>query len=912
MKNIISIIIVSFLIQNSYGQSLKKLGLIFDSRTYSFGDVEQWNNQPAIFTFTNRSKMSLTILPLFTENDLDVVIPDRPIEPGETIIIKAMYYTDGKGLFSRSFPIYFGSRAEPVNLKITGNIKSLSPEAYIQCPMAKPELSKPRIELVGDVAEIDTEFPISGATIEIIGLQNRKEVALFSNSRGKFGAKLPVGNYMVKVSHPNYVTYNGTIYIGQTSPPLRIRLNPINEEPIFVQNTEPIYEQRKEDYEAIDKKNEVLKNKETKNELSDKAKNVNIPKEENIKKHKENIDTKEADIPNRENKLERDIDYIKNEPKDNPFSSKDNSEDNEIPQTLTTYKESEKNKPIDKEPKKNEQTTDKPYIYDDKEKKPEDNNTDKLNPNELYTNNKDNNDNPNKKDVENTPYKEQKSKTPDKERYNKEKTPKEKKEREEKAIPVIIPKNNYAFRVLDKNSLDAIEDASIFLSDLYDKRNKHNERTDVRGIAELEITPSDYRFLATADGYISNEIKILKDDKSEVFKILLTPVSSLYEEIYEAKKERQKENEELLSKLSFGKTDFSFAKDEPEKIENNTPELTAYKAPEKNRNTEKETIIAEDNSYLPSKNNDPIIVEKIIVDKAKEDSLQNIIEQLEALNKRNAKLEDDKNAELRAVEKKREQEKVDSLNNYISDLLAKNNAIQNDLNKVEEDKQALKTENERDKAKLEELKRKETELLEKDDEDPFSTKKYQANNIMFLIDVSTSMAKNNKMEMLKTSIKNLTAILRDIDRVAIITYNQKTNIVLESVSGNNKSEIITALDSLKTGGLTNGVKGITTAYDMLEYYYIPEGNNQIILATDGLFSEFNNELTENELNKLVKKQAEKNMKLTVVGFGKQEEGKNLMGKLAKNGNGQYIQISNDYMTRDVLIREIKLNSEIKN
>lgn len=114
---------------------------------------------------------------------------------------------------------------------------------------------------------------------------------------------------------------------------------------------------------------------------------------------------------------------------------------------------------------------------------------------------------------------------------------------------------------------------------------------------------------------------------------------------------------------------------------------------------------------------------------------------------------------------------------------------------------------------------------------------------------------------------------------------------------------------MKTGGLTNGVRGITSAYEMLEYYYIPDGNNQIIIATDGLFSKYNNEMTEYELNRLVKKQASKNMKLTVVGFGKNEDGKELMTKLAKSGDGQYIQIKNDWMTRDVLIKEIQLNSK---
>ena len=273
MKKIIILISILAFSFSSEAQSLKKLGLIFDQTTYNFGDVEQWNNQPAIFTFTNESKMSLTILPLFSENDLDVIIPDRPIAPGETIVIKALYYTDGKGVFSRSFPIYFGFRAEPVILKITGNIKSLSPEAYIQCPMSKPELAKPRIELVGDVAEIDTEIPLSGTSIEIIGLQGNKEVALFSNSRGQFGAKLPVGNYVVKVNHPNYIPYTGTIYIGQTSPPLRIRLTPLKEEPIFVQKQDiKIPEERKkETFENLNSKDDKPKVTETNKEIANKV-----------------------------------------------------------------------------------------------------------------------------------------------------------------------------------------------------------------------------------------------------------------------------------------------------------------------------------------------------------------------------------------------------------------------------------------------------------------------------------------------------------------------------------------------------------------------------------------------------------------------------------------------------------------
>ncbi|MGB1247883.1 MAG: VWA domain-containing protein, partial [Chitinophagales bacterium] len=191
-----------------------------------------------------------------------------------------------------------------------------------------------------------------------------------------------------------------------------------------------------------------------------------------------------------------------------------------------------------------------------------------------------------------------------------------------------------------------------------------------------------------------------------------------------------------------------------------------------------------------------------------------------------------------------------------------------------------------------------------------SEEEYAANNILFLIDISNSMKKENKIDLLKTSIKNLALVLRDIDKVSIITYNQKNAIALESVSGDNTNDIYFALDNLRTSGLTYGVSGIQNAYDVLQNQFIADGNNQIILATDGLFSKVNATMTENELNKLVKNKANnEDIILSVIGFGENQTGIKLMEKLAKNGKGQFIQIDNESATDYKLIQEIKENSQ---
>ena len=742
MKNYFAHILLLVFTLNSYAQSPKDMGFIFDSKTYDFGDVAQWHNQPATYTFTNETKHPVSILPLFNENDLDVVVPERLIKIGESVVIKAIYYTAGKGIFSRNFSIYFGSLAEPIILKVSGNIKSLSPEAYINCPMSKPALAKAKIELIGDVAGVDAEMPLSGTSITIIGLQNRKNITIYSSNKGRFGTKLPVGNYEITVNHPNYYSFTGPFYIGQTSPPLRIRLTPVVQPPVFSNNNIP-FEYKEDPIKMEEKPRTTLEDKPN---------------------YKKGIDEKAN-------------------------------------QNETHSKDYEKEKLEEKVNKKNL-------------KKPEQ--------------------------------------------------------------PIVAP-NLYSFRVIDKKTMDPISAASIFIFDLYNKSNKHKTKSNKRGYAKMEISKEDYRFLASADGYISNEIIILKDDRSAIFRIELVPISSLYDKIYEAKKSQQKENEDVLDELSFGKTTFSFAKDEPE-IKEEERELTRITLNEKGNQTRK-----------------------------KEDSLNLVVAQLVVENETSEK-------ELKIINEKKEevfsalgeQGKVDSLNNYIVQLLAKNNELEKGLDKLNTEKEDLATKN---KETIEELNTKNKALEEPIDQSVLSKTRYAANNIIFLIDVSTSMEKANKMKMLQTSIKNLSSVLRDIDRVAIIAYNQKSNVVLESIYGNNKEAIFTAIDSLKTGGLTNGVRGLTTAYEMLDYYHIPEGNNQIILATDGLFSKYNNEMTEAELNRLVKKQAEKNMKLTVVGFGKEEEGKDLMMKLAKNGTGQYIQIKNEWVTKDVLIKEIQLNSK---
>ncbi len=175
-------------------------------------------------------------------------------------------------------------------------------------------------------------------------------------------------------------------------------------------------------------------------------------------------------------------------------------------------------------------------------------------------------------------------------------------------------------------------------------------------------------------------------------------------------------------------------------------------------------------------------------------------------------------------------------------------------------------------------------------------------NIVFLIDVSGSMYSDNKLPLVQKSFSLLTENLTAQDRVSIVTYAGSDRVVLEGADGNNKEEILEAINALEAGGSTAGADGINTAYRIAEKYFISGGNNRIVLATDG---DLNVGISsESELTKLVEKKRETGVFLSVLGFGTGNIKDNKMEALADNGNGNYAYIDSVLEAKKVLVEEM--------
>jgi len=174
-------------------------------------------------------------------------------------------------------------------------------------------------------------------------------------------------------------------------------------------------------------------------------------------------------------------------------------------------------------------------------------------------------------------------------------------------------------------------------------------------------------------------------------------------------------------------------------------------------------------------------------------------------------------------------------------------------------------------------------------------------NLVFLLDVSGSMNQANKLPLLKSAFKLLVEKLRSEDKVSVVVYAGAAGLVLPPTSGNQKQTIIAALDRLQAGGSTAGGQGIKLAYKTARQNFLQDGNNRVILATDGDFNV--GESSNAAMERLIEEERKSGVFLTVLGFGMGNYKDSKMEILADKGNGNYAYIDNILEAKKVFVNE---------
>ncbi len=181
--------------------------------------------------------------------------------------------------------------------------------------------------------------------------------------------------------------------------------------------------------------------------------------------------------------------------------------------------------------------------------------------------------------------------------------------------------------------------------------------------------------------------------------------------------------------------------------------------------------------------------------------------------------------------------------------------------------------------------------------------KFKPNNLVFLVDVSTSMKHNGKLDLLKVAMINLVDVLRDVDRFTLISYATDAGVILKTESNLDKEACKSAIKGLTAGGKTEGTKAINGAGQAAMDFFIEGGNNQIILATDGAFNE-----GASKAQSLSAKYKRKGVVTSVVGIKCGKFTTKEMKELAEKGGGNFVALNGIEDADGLLLDEVKLRS----
>jgi len=185
----------------------------------------------------------------------------------------------------------------------------------------------------------------------------------------------------------------------------------------------------------------------------------------------------------------------------------------------------------------------------------------------------------------------------------------------------------------------------------------------------------------------------------------------------------------------------------------------------------------------------------------------------------------------------------------------------------------------------------------------FDAEYFNPINVVFVIDVSSSMSQADRLELMKYSLFELSDMLRPEDRIALVSYATNAKVILPSISGNEKNEIKEAVGGMRAQGLTAGGAGIKLGYKQAKRNFIKNGNNHVIIITDGGFNR-----ASGDYEKFIKKYLKKGITMSVVGIKNNEKAEESMREAAALGKGRYVPVHRLSDAQNNLKQEIRISS----
>lgn len=180
---------------------------------------------------------------------------------------------------------------------------------------------------------------------------------------------------------------------------------------------------------------------------------------------------------------------------------------------------------------------------------------------------------------------------------------------------------------------------------------------------------------------------------------------------------------------------------------------------------------------------------------------------------------------------------------------------------------------------------------------------FKPNNVVLLLDVSSSMSKGEKLDLMKMALKQLVTALRPQDKITLISYADEAKTLLPTTSGDQYSNILSIVNELHADGSTSGALGFKASYVALRKAYITDGNNQLVVITDGVFQPED----QKAIQKLVKRSVRKKITTSIVGIQCVSFAEQKLSEVSILGNGSFL-VLNTSEELNLLIEELKKRS----
>ena len=182
------------------------------------------------------------------------------------------------------------------------------------------------------------------------------------------------------------------------------------------------------------------------------------------------------------------------------------------------------------------------------------------------------------------------------------------------------------------------------------------------------------------------------------------------------------------------------------------------------------------------------------------------------------------------------------------------------------------------------------------------TEERDSASLVFVIDVSGSMSRENRLGLVKKALGMLVGELRQDDMVGIVVYGSTASVLLEPTTGGDRLAIMEAINALQPGGSTNAAHGISLGYQMAEGLIGPGRTTRVVLLSDGVANVGNT--GSNSILNDVRRYVELGIRLSTIGFGMGNYNDILMEQLANNGDGNYAYVDTISQARRVFVENL--------